>query len=127
MGFLDDLENSLKGLEAQEERDGAANLRRKDERERTLAAAPFFEQLRSSDYVKQLYDKAAVAGHRFRMKVYMAWLDTTLRLEARERRLELKPTVDGIIAEFIEPDGTSRVQPIDLRDDPQKLLDQWLG
>ncbi len=127
MGFLDNLENSLKSLEAQEERDGRATQRREDDRVRTLAAAPWFEELKNSDYTKQLYNKAAAAGHRLRTKVYMAWLDTTLRLEARDRRLELKPTASGIVAEFIEPDGGSSVQAIDLKDDPQELIDQWLA
>ena len=126
MGFLDNLENSLKSLESQEERDPAESKRREEDRSRALAAAPWSEKLKNSDYTKQLFDKAALAGHRMRTKVYMAWFDTTLRLEARERRLELRPTPDGIVAEFAGTSGKSKVEPVDLGSDPQALLDKWL-
>ena len=128
MGFLDNLENSLKSLESQEERRDPAQVKRREEdRKLALAAAPWAEKLKNSDYIKQLFDKAAVAGHRIRAKVYMAWFDTTLRLEARERRLELKPTPEGIVAEFGEPSGALQTKPIDLNGDPQMLIDEWLG
>ncbi len=127
MGFLDNLENSLKSLESREERDPNAHRKREDDRTRALAVAPWSEKLRNSNYTKQLFDNAAAAGHRIRTKVYMAWFDGTLRLEARERRLELKPTPDGIVAEFAEPDGRSRTRPVDLDSDPQELIAEWLG
>lgn len=127
MDFLDNLENSLKSLERVEERDGSGERRRTEDRARTLAVAPWSEQLKNSDYTKQLFNKAAEAGHRIRTKVYMAWFDGALRLEARQRRLELKPTPDGIVAEFTEPDGQSQTKPIDLSGDPQSLISEWLG
>jgi hypothetical protein len=127
MGFLDNLENSLKALESREERDPGELQRREDERERILAAAPWAEKLKGSPYTQQLFEQAAIAGHRLRTKVYMAWLDTTLRLEAKGRRLELQPTPDGIVAAFIEPDGTSKTQPLELSGDPAELLGKWLG
>jgi len=127
MGFLDNLENSLKSLEKADERDPTSNERRTSERARALAVAPWAEKLKTSDYTKQLFDKAAIAGHRMRMKIYMAWLDGDLRLEARQRRLELKPTSEGIIADFVEPNGESKSEAVDLNGDPQALLDSWLG
>lgn len=127
MGFLDNLENSLKHLESAEERDGSAHERRVEERARTLAAAPWAEKLKASDYTKKLFDEAALAGHRLRTKVYMAWFDSLLRLEARERRLELKPTPEGIVAEFKETDGSSKTRAIDLKSDPAELITEWLG
>ena len=127
MGFLDNLENSLKSLETQQENDGTAQQRRESERAQALATAPWLEKLKGSDYTKQLFDKAALAGHKTRTKVYMAWLDSTLRLEAKQKRLELKPTPDGIVAEFIEPGQDSRTKPIDLNSDPQALIDEWFG
>lgn len=128
MGFLDNLENSLKSLEAQGERDSGSNYRkREEERARLLLEAPWAEKLKTSAYTTQLFDKAAAAGRRLRTKVYMAWFDNTLRLEARERRLELRPTAEGITAVFAEPDGSSKTQHVDLEGDPQTLLDQWLG
>ncbi len=127
MDFLDNLENSLKSLESVEERDGSRERRRSEDHARTLAVAPWSEQLKNSDYTKQLFNKAAEAGHRIRTKVYMAWFDGTLRLEARQRRLELKPTPDGIVAEFTQPDGQSQTKPIDLGGDPHTLITEWLG
>lgn len=127
MGFLDNLEDSLKSLESQEERDPNAHKRRQDDRARVLAAAPWADKLKTSDYTKKLFDEAAMAGHRIRAKVYMAWFETTLRLEAKQRKLELRPTPDGIVAAFIEPDGESRTEPLDLNGDPALLISKWLG
>ncbi len=127
MGFLDNLENSLKSLETADERDGSAHERRENDRAQALAVGPWAEQLKTSDFTKQLFDKAALAGHQMRTKVYMAWLENTLRLEAREKRLELKPTPDGIIAEFEKQDGRHGARPVDLKTDPQLLLNEWLG
>ena len=127
MGFLDNLENSLNSLERADERDTGAQQRQQDDRARALAVAPWAEKLRNSEFTKQLFDKAAIAGHKIRTKIYMAWLENVLRLEARERRLELKPTSTGVIAEFIEPEGHVRARPLDLETDPQALIDEWLG
>jgi len=68
-----------------------------------------------------------VAGHKIRTKIYMAWLDTTLRLEAKGRRLELRPTSEGIIADFIQSDRVTRSEPIDLNGNPETLLTEWLN
>jgi len=127
MDFLDSLENSLKNLESREERDSSAVQRRQDERSRNLQAAPWAEKLRNSDYTRKLFDQAAVAGHRLRAKVYMAWIDNVLRLEVKGRWCELRPAPDGIDAEFILPDGSSRKEKIDLTGAPEQLLEQWLG
>jgi hypothetical protein len=126
MGFLDNLENSLKNLESRDERDSGEQERRAEERARAAEAAPWAAQLKTADYTKQLLDEAAIEGHKIRTKIYMAWLDSTLRLEARGRRLELRPTASGIVADFIEPDGMSRSQPVDLNGNPQTLLSEWL-
>ncbi len=127
MDFLDNLENSLKNLESQEERDPGVVQRRHDERNRALQVAPWAEKLKNSDYTRKLFDEAALAGHRLRAKVYMAWLDDVLRLEAKGRWCELRPTPDGIEAEFIRFDGTSGKIKIDLTSAPEELLHQWLG
>jgi hypothetical protein len=127
MSFLDNLENSLKNLESREERDPNAAQRRSEERERMLAAAPWAEQLKSSQFTKLLFEKAAETGHRLRTKIYIAWLDATLRLEARGRRLDLVPTADGIRAEFLEPNGETQQKRLDLNGEPEELLREWLG
>jgi hypothetical protein len=127
MSFLDNLENSLKNLESREERDPGEQRRKEDEQSRARAAAPWAEQLKTSPYTQQLFEHAAIAGHRIRTKIYMAWIDSTLRLEAKGRRLELAPTPGGITAAMIEEDGTSRTEPLDLAGKPEDLLDRWLS
>ncbi len=127
MDFLDNLENSLKNLESREERDPSAARRQQDERTRNLQTAPWAEKLKSSDYTRKLFDQAALAGHRLRAKIYMAWLDNVLRLEVKGRWCELRPTPHGIEAELMLPDGALRKESIDLAGAPEKLLAQWLG
>jgi hypothetical protein len=127
MGFLDNLENSLKSLESREERDPDAGKRREEERARTLATAPWAEKLKSSPFTQGLMERAALLGHRLRTKIYIAWMDTTLRLEAKGRKLDLEPTPSGVEAHFIEPDGAVSRQPLDLASDPDDLLKSWLG
>jgi hypothetical protein len=127
MGFLDNLENSLKSLESRDERDPSEAQRRQNDRARTLATAPWATQLKDSEYTKALFEKAAIAGHRLRAKVYMAWFDNTLRLEARGRVLHLKPTANGIVAEYTDSDGKAVLEPVDLSSDPGDLLEHWLG
>lgn len=127
MSFLDNLENSLKSLESSEERDPGEQRRKDDDRMRARAAAPWAEKLRTSDYTQRLFEQAAIAGHRIRTKIYMAWIESTLRLEARGRRLELQPASDGITASMIEPEGSTQTLPIDLNGRPEDLLERWLA
>ena len=126
MDFLDSLENSLKNLESREERDSGTVQRQQDERNRALLAAPWADKLKNSEYTRQLFDQAAAAGHRLRAKVYMAWIDTILRLEAKGRWCQLRPTPDGIEAEYIMPDGSTGKEIIDLTGSPEQLLCHWL-
>jgi hypothetical protein len=126
MGFLDNLENNLKTLEREDERDASAHERRESERASALAAAPWAEKLKSSPFTNDLMNKAAEAGHRIRAKVYMAWLGNTLRLEVRGRKLELRPVADGIQAVFLEGADEVRSHPLDLSSDPGTLLREWL-
>lgn len=127
MGFLDNLENSLKSLESKEERDPNEARRRQEDRTRSLAAAPWATRLRDSEYTKALFEKAAVRGHQLRSKIYMAWFDSILRLEMRGRVLELKPTAEGIVAEYADSAGHEKREPIDLGSDPDELLEHWIG
>jgi hypothetical protein len=127
MSFLDNLENSLKNLESREERDPNAAHRRSEERARTMAVAPWAAQLKNSQFTKVLLEKAAQTGYRLRTKIYVAWLDTTLRLEAKGRKLDLEPTTEGIQANFVEPNGEVSGKSVDLNGDPGDLLRDWLG
>jgi hypothetical protein len=127
MSFLDNLENSLKNLESREERDPNTVHRRSEELARTMAIAPWAAQLKDSRFTNVLLEKAAQTGHRLRTKVYVAWLDTTLRLEAKGRALDLEPTADGIRANFVEVNGEVSHKSVDLNGDPGELLRDWLG
>src|SRR3954447_18008920 len=127
MDFLDNLENSLKNLEQQQERDPNAAARQMEARRVAREIAPWADALKKSAYVQKLFEKAAVAGHRLRSKIYIAWLENTLRLEARGRACEIRPTSTGIQYEFVSPDGATITQPLDLSSDPDLLLASWLG
>jgi len=129
MSFLDDLENNLKSLENSEE--GRANRetehrRRESERAATQAAAPFAEQLKQGPFTAALLRDAARVGHSMRIKIHIVWLGSTLRLEARDRRLELRPTAQGIVAAQIENGRETTVEPLDLKSDPEHLIRGWL-
>ncbi len=127
MSFLDNLENSLKSLESQDERGGNDRQQRDAERKAALAAAPWAEKLKTGPYTQELLKQATRIGFQMRAKVYIAWLGTTLKLETRERKLELRPTPEGIVALFIEPEKPTREQPVDLSANPEELIRQWLA
>jgi hypothetical protein len=127
MGFLDNLEDNLKSLERQDERDHSAHERRQAERADALAIAPWAEKLKTSSFTKELMNKAAEAGHQIRAKIYMTWLGTTLRFEARGRKLELRPTADGVLAVFLEGLDEIKSRPVDLDSDPADLVREWLA
>lgn len=130
MGFLDNLENDLKSLESAEQKRDEAERRdrgRDAARARALAEAPWAEELKKGPFTAELLKQAARAGFSLRTKVNIAWIGTTLRLEARERRLELRPTPDGILAAYLEGGREARVEPLDLSGDPAELVRAWLG
>ena len=129
MSFLDNLENNLKSLESQE--DAAANKtreweRREGDRARALAVAPWAEKLKGSNFAAELLKKATAAGYKLRTKVYISWIGPTLRLEARERKLELRPTSSGIVAVVLENNAEIASQPVELNGDPESLVQELL-
>src|ERR1700678_2502315 len=130
MGYEDNLENSLKNLETAEEgRASQESEQRLRERERaaTQAAAPSAEELRKGPFTAALLRDAARVGHSLRTKIHIVWLGSTLRLEAREKRLELRPTAAGIVAARIEDGRETRVEPLDLQGDAEQLIRGWLA
>ncbi|MBZ5621134.1 MAG: hypothetical protein LAQ69_20770 [Acidobacteriia bacterium] len=130
MSFLDNLENNLKTLESQEQgkEDAERQQRaRASERARAQAAAPNAEELKNGPYTAELLRQAARVGHGMRLKVQIAWLGSTLRLEVRERRLELRPTPDGIVAAYLENNQETRTEPLDLKGSPEELVREWLS
>jgi hypothetical protein len=130
MSFLDNLENNLKSLESsQEGKESAERQARTRERERAAAQAigPWAEKLKSAPFTAELLKQASRVGFSMRTKVHIAWLGTTLRLEARERRLELRPTAEGIVAAYLEGGQETRVEPLDLTGNAEELVRSWLA
>jgi hypothetical protein len=127
MSFLDNLENSLKSLESQEDRGSNDRQKRDAERAAAIAAAPWAEKLKNGPYTQELLKQATRIGFEKRAKVYIAWIGTSLKLEARERKLELRPTPDGVTARFLEEGKETREEALDLGGDPETLVRQWLG
>jgi|SRR5436305_862328 len=129
MGFLDNLENSLKNLESSEEGKedrGRQQRARESQQAQARAAAPFAEELKKGPFTAELLRQATRIGHGQRVKVHIAWLDTTLRLEARERRLELRPTPAGVVAVYLEGDREARTEPLDLQGNAEEFARNWL-
>jgi hypothetical protein len=129
MSFLDNLENNLKSLESQEEgKDAAerAHRARENQKASAQAAAPWAEELKKGPFTAELLKQAARIGFSMRLKVHVAWLGTTLRLEARERRLELRPTSTGIVAAYLENGAETRSEPLDLKSDAGEFVRRWL-
>lgn len=113
------------------ERDDTGDGKRRDsDKARAIAAAPWAEKLKNGDFVKNLMGLATRAGYSRRLKVHLLWNDTTFRLEAGARRLELRPQKDGVAAVHVEigPDGLRETgrELLNLRGNPQTVLDRWL-
>lgn len=126
MSFLDNLENSLKALESREEKDPQAEKRRAEDRAAALAAQPFAEALKASPFTEKLLLAARTIGHQQRTLVRFTWLDTTLRLEAKDKKLDLKPTASGIVAVASEGEQVGEPVPVNLDGDPEALARNWL-
>lgn len=126
MGFLDNLESNLKALESREGRDPRERGLRAEDRARAAASAPWASKLKRSAYVETLLAATAPAAHRLRSKIYIAWLDTTLRLESRGKKLDLRPTPGGVVAVFLEGGRETHSEAVDLDRGPGDLLDRWL-
>jgi hypothetical protein len=130
MSFLDNLENTLNSLERSEQgKDDAERARRTraSDRAQAEAVAPFAEQLKQSPFTAELLKQAARVGFSLRTKVHIAWLGTTLRLEARDKRLELRPTPQGIVAGYMENGQETRTEACDLNGSPEELVRKWLA
>lgn len=130
MSFSDNLENDLKNLESAEERDPAGAKRgqnfKHSQRAYALAAAPNAEKLRNGKFTADLLTHATRIGHGLRTKVNIFWLGTTLRLQAREHRLELRPTPEGVEAHFLEDEKELSKEKVNLGSSAEKLARRWL-
>src|SRR5262245_15308152 len=125
MSFSDNLENDLKNLEKQDERDArsiaSAQKQKMSQRATALASAPYAEKLKNGRFTSGLLTQTAHIGHGLRTKVNIMWLGTTLRLQAREHKLELRPTPEGVIAHFLVDERETKREKVDLSANPEKL------
>ena len=130
MGFSDSLENDLKNLEAREEAGGLsgalAHARKQNDRARALAAAPWTDKLKNGKFTADLLRHATRIGFGIRTKVRIIWLGGTLRLEAREHRLELRPSPDGIFAHWLVDAVEKKKEKVDLGASAEPLARRWL-
>jgi hypothetical protein len=126
MSFLDSLENSLKALEGTEQSGLDEHKRKDSERRRAAAAAPWAERLKSSPYTQALMQQATRAGYQIRTKINFVWIGTTLRLEGRNHRLELRPTAEGIAVVQLKDGVELKQEQIDLTGKPEEILAPWL-
>ncbi len=131
MGFLDNLENNLKALENQEERDPEKvkrdRERREADRNAALVRAPHVDALKNSAFTSELLTQCRTIGHGQRVLVQFTWIGENLRLDAKTKRMELMPTADGIVAVF-SADGaeTERAKVDPQSDDAAGLARRWL-
>lgn len=132
MSYLDNLENNLKALENQEQRDPEKikreQERREAERTAALQRAPFAEALKNSPFTSELLTQCRAIGHGQRVLVQFTWLGESLRLDAKEKRLQLAPTADGITAVFsVNGEVTVRENVNPQIDDAAALAKRWLA
>ncbi len=130
MSYLDSLENNLKALERLEEKDPEQLRRdaeaRDSERARALRIAPHADALRNGEFTSQFLTACRTVGHGMRMLVRFTWLEQTLRLEAKDKKLELQPLPEGIQAVFFVNGETVATEMLDLSSDPVAFAHRWL-
>jgi hypothetical protein len=125
MSYLDSLENNLKALENQAERD-PAEVRRKQEaraaeRAAAVAAEPYVKELREGEFTRTML------GYSLRTKIRPLWLGNVLRLEARDKQIDFEPSADGVQAVFRENGEVIGRELVDLSQPSEPLAKRWLG
>src|SRR5437867_115320 len=114
MSFLDNLENNLKAMEGRDQAGLDDSKRRELDRKHAVATGPWADQLKKSPYAAEIMQTATRAGFQIRTKVNLIWMGSTLRLEARGHRLELRPTAEGVIAVFLQGNQEADRADVDL-------------
>ena len=129
MGFLDNLESSLKSMEAVTEReDGAgARNRRESDRAARIALQPYVEKLRKSPFTDHLLRAAHQESYRIRARISVVWIGDVLRFDLPGKRLELIPGPNGVRAIETLNGVPDQPEAVDFTSDPTELLRQWLG
>jgi hypothetical protein len=131
VSFLDNLENNLKALESREEKDPEKlqrdRARKEAERNAALLRAPHVEALKNSAFTSELLTQCRTIGHTQRVLVRFTWIGETLRLEAKEKRMELVPTPEGIEAVLSSDSRETAREMVDpKKNDPATLARRWL-
>jgi hypothetical protein len=130
MSFLDNLESNLKALESRTERDPETLAREAAAREAArllaLEIGPHADALRNGPFKDGLLTACREIGHRRRILVRPVWVDSTLRLEAGAKKLELRPTPGGVLAVFLVEGKEQESTLVDLASDPVKVAEKWL-
>jgi hypothetical protein len=131
MSFLDNLENNLKALENQEEKNPEKvkrdRERREAERASALRRAPHAEALKTSEFTSRLLTQCRTVGRERRVLVQFTWIGENLRLDAAAKRLELTPTPEGIVAVFSFNGAEVSREMVDPRaSDASALARRWL-
>jgi hypothetical protein len=90
-----------------------------------LQITPHAEALRNGPFKDGLLAACRNIGHRKRILVRPVWVDSTLRLEAGAKKLELRPTPNGVLAVFIDGGRELESTLIDLTSDPLELAEKW--
>jgi len=83
--------------------------------------------LKTGPFTEKFLVACRTIGHRQRTMVRFTWLDSTLRLEAKERRLDLKPTAQGVEAAFYVDNEPTSQRMLTLEEDPEALANEWLS
>jgi hypothetical protein len=131
MSFLDNLENNLKALENQEEKNPEKlkrdQERREAERNSALLRAPHAEALKNSEFTSQLLTMCRTIGREQRVLVRFTWIGENLRLDAAAKRMELMPTIEGIVAVFSSNGAEVSRETVDAQTgDAAALARRWL-
>ena len=130
MSFLDNLENTLKNMESGLEQDPQSLQRAAAEREElrkaAIAAAPHAEQLKNSKWTQEFLGACMAIGHGMRTRVGMVWIGDALRLDAKEKRLELRPGASGVDAVSMVDGVETGRERVDFEKPATDLATRWL-
>lgn len=130
MSFLDNLENNLKALEALEQRDPLQMQREQEAREaakaEALRVAPHAEALKNGRFTNELLTACRTIGHSMRTLVRFTWTGQTLRLETKDRKVELVPGAGGVEAIYYQDNQEQSREAVDLSGDGECFARQWL-
>lgn len=130
MSFLDSLENNLKALESREEKDPEKIKRDRESRDAEIAAslalAPQADALKNGPFTESLLVACRKLGHAMRLMVRFTWIGSGLRLEVKDKKLELRPHPSGVIAHYFVDNEELRQEPVNLSGDAEDLARRWL-